>query len=101
MKVEDNYQIIFDAIAPHIPKDWKTAIITSRILDNFDQCEYDYINELGEENWFDPGFDANGIVCDSFRAIREKLNANQDKFSHIKFFAHSTGKFNIELSYDN
>jgi hypothetical protein len=98
--VEGIYQILADVICQSIDDEWKKAWITAKILDDFDEAEYDYQLPDGTEKWFDPGFENNDTVTNSLKELRELMRQEgKDPWSKIVFTLTAEGKFNIDLSY--
>jgi len=100
--VDELYQKLADVICQSIEDEWEKAWITARVLDDFDEAEYDYELSDGSKKWFDPGFEGNNMVADTLKELRTLMKQSGMKpWNRIIFTLTAKGKFNIDLSYED
>ncbi|WLW64080.1 MULTISPECIES: hypothetical protein [Achromobacter] len=106
---QDIYRKIGKLLVDAGPEDAREIIVRARIFSEGDggRYEFDYVNQLGELNWFDPDGHVVGNLTELLVHLREyflEKNLTRGEKSwvecEIKFNVHEM-KLGVELKYEN
>ncbi len=98
-EVEAHYPIIGQMMADLLPDDFEEAFVSFEGIDDVWSTELFYRREGGHIGYLNDGLEG---IEGNLRSMRTLLKeAGQEPFSTATFTLHSSGKFSIDLGYED
>lgn len=96
-----HYHAVAQALAESAPAGWTQAKVSTEVEeDSLSTSEYDYVDAVGQEHWFQPSAPNAAAIGRALRDLREKsVAAGQAPWSRCTFILSPDGTFKLDLAY--